>query len=65
MRHEEELHRRIFEGQIESKRGSGCPRTTIIINIVNKDAGLRRRGQGIEETQSNNREERREYGRMQ
>jgi hypothetical protein len=29
LRHEEELHHKILEGQIESKRGRGRPRTTL------------------------------------
>jgi len=61
LRHEEELHHRILEGQIEGKRGRGCPRTTLIKTIIG-DAGLRT----YEELKimASNREVWREQGRM-
>ncbi|XP_050439942.1 uncharacterized protein LOC126845336 [Adelges cooleyi] len=61
LRHEEQLHHRILEGQIEAKIGRGRPRTTRIKKVI-KDAGLRTYRE-LKRT-ATNREEWREYGRM-
>lgn len=58
LRHEEELHRKILEGQIEGRRGKGRPRTTIIKKVI-KDARLRTYREP--KRMASNREEWREY----